>query len=80
MTEALKASVAEAAVGRPGAMDKAVEVADLLYERFLTAAHPGGWMDRLDADGKPAAKDMPASTLYHMLCAIDEFDRFAQSI
>jgi mannose-6-phosphate isomerase len=80
MTEALKASVAEAAAGRPGAMEKAVEVANLLYERFLTAAHPGGWMDRLDADGKPAAKDMPASTLYHVLCAIDELDRFAQSL
>jgi mannose-6-phosphate isomerase len=80
MTEALKASVAEAAAGRPGAMEKAVEIANLLYERFLTAAHPGGWMDRLDAEGRAAAKDMPASTLYHVLCAIDEFDRFAQSV
>lgn len=77
MTEALKANVAEAAAGRPGAMAKAAEVATLLHRHFLTPGHPGGWMDRLDAKNAPAAKDMPASTLYHVLCAVDELDRFA---
>lgn len=79
MTEALKANVAEAVAGRAGAAAKAAEVAALLYERFLSSALPGGWMDRLDASGKPAAGNMPASTLYHVLCAIDEFDRLARS-
>jgi mannose/cellobiose epimerase-like protein (N-acyl-D-glucosamine 2-epimerase family) len=77
MTEALKANVAEAVAGRAGAAEKAAEVAGLLYESFLTGAHPGGWMDRLDAAGSPAAENMPASTLYHVLCAVDELDRFA---
>lgn len=77
MTEALKANVAEAAAGRPGAMAKAVEVATLLHRHFLAPSHPGGWMDRLDAQNAPAAKNMPASTLYHVLCAVDELDRFA---
>ncbi|MBS0221995.1 MAG: AGE family epimerase/isomerase [Proteobacteria bacterium] len=77
MTEALKANVAEAAAGRPGAMAKAAEVATLLHRHFLAPGHPGGWMDRLDAKNAPAAKDMPASTLYHVLCAIDELDRCA---
>lgn len=79
MTEALKANVAEAAAGRPGAAAKAAEVATLLHRRFLAAGHPGGWMDRLDAKGQPAAENMPASTLYHVLCAVDELDRFAKA-
>jgi mannose-6-phosphate isomerase len=79
MTEALKANVAEAAAGRPGAAAKAAELATLLHRRFLTAGHPGGWMDRLDADGAPAAQNMPASTLYHVLCAVDELDRLAEA-
>lgn len=79
MTEALKANVAETAAGRPGAAAKAAEVATLLHRHFLTAGHPGGWMDRLDADGAPAAPNMPASTLYHVLCAVDELDRLAEA-
>jgi mannose-6-phosphate isomerase len=78
MTEALKANVAEAAAGRPGAAAKAAEVATLLHRHFLTAAYPGGWMDRLDIKNAPAAPNMPASTLYHVLCAIDELDRVAE--
>jgi mannose/cellobiose epimerase-like protein (N-acyl-D-glucosamine 2-epimerase family) len=79
MTEALKANVAEAVAGRPGAADKAAEVATLLHRCFLASGHSGGWMDRLDARGAPAAENMPASTLYHVLCAVDELDRFADA-
>jgi mannose-6-phosphate isomerase len=79
MTEALKANVAEATAGRAGAAAKAADVAALLHDRFLASPYPGGWMDRLDASGKAAAGNMPASTLYHVLCAIDELDRFARS-
>ena len=79
MTEALKANVAETAAGRPGAAAKAAEVATLLHRHFLAAGHPGGWMDRLDANGAPAAPNMPASTLYHVLCAVDELDRLAEA-
>lgn len=78
MTEALKANVAEVAAGRPGAAAKAAEVATLLHRHFLTAAHPGGWMDRLDIKNAAAAPNMPASTFYHVLCAIDELDRVAE--
>ncbi|SJZ42176.1 mannose-6-phosphate isomerase [Enhydrobacter aerosaccus] len=76
MTEAIKANVAEARAGRVAAADKAGELATLLFERFFKPAHPGGWMDRLDANGGPAASTMPSSTLYHVLCAVDELDRF----
>jgi mannose-6-phosphate isomerase len=79
MTEALKANLAEAKAGRAGAAAKAAEVARLLDERFFAVAPAGGWMDRLDAEGKPTAKNIPASTLYHVLCAIDELDQFARA-
>ena len=71
MTEALKANIEEAASGRPGAGAQAATVAQLLLDRFLKAAHPGGWMDRLDSAGRPSADTMPASTLYHVLGAIE---------
>ena len=44
---------------------------------LLTREPGGGWIDRLDKDGDPATDFMPASTLYHILCALDELDRFA---
>jgi mannose/cellobiose epimerase-like protein (N-acyl-D-glucosamine 2-epimerase family) len=78
MTEAIKASVAEAALGRAGAADRAAELAGRLMDRFLLPI--GGWMDRLDAAGRPAVDFMPASTLYHVLCAVDELDRFSTGV
>ena len=42
---------------------------------FLRGVVPGGWMDRLDAEGRPATDFMPASTLYHLLGAVAELDR-----
>jgi mannose/cellobiose epimerase-like protein (N-acyl-D-glucosamine 2-epimerase family) len=71
MTEALKANVVEAERGRPGAGDKARTIARLMLDRFFAGNPPGGWMDRLDERGQPATDFMPASTLYHVICAID---------
>lgn len=75
MTEAIKAHLVEARLGRPHAAAKAAVLADLLFERFLSGAVAGGWIDRLDAAGKPATDFMPASSLYHLLGAIDELNR-----
>ena len=77
ITEAIKANLAEAAVGRPGAAERVIALADRLHERFFVRVASGGWMDRLDACGRPATDFMPASTLYHVLCMLDELDRFA---
>ena len=77
VTEAIKGNLAEAGAGRAGAADKAAALADRLHERFLSNVVPGGWMDRLDERGLPATDFMPASTLYHLLCMLDELDRFA---
>lgn len=72
MTEAIRAHQVEARLGRPGAAAKATALADLTFERFLSGAAAGGWIDRLDAAGAPATDFMPASSLYHLLGAIDE--------
>lgn len=76
MTEAIKANIAEATAGRTGAETRAAELAGVLFDQFLSIGYPGGWVDRLDARGRPAADTIPASTLYHVLCAVDELDRF----
>lgn len=75
MTEAIRAHMVEARRGRPAAAAKAAALADLLFERFLAGAISGGWIDRLDAAGNPAIDFMPASSLYHVLGAIDELTR-----
>ncbi|UYN97322.1 MAG: AGE family epimerase/isomerase [Enhydrobacter sp.] len=80
MTEAIKANVVEAMSGRRGAADKATVLAGKLMDQFLARGFVGGWMDRVDADGKPATDFMPASTLYHVLCAVDEFDRLSATV
>jgi mannose-6-phosphate isomerase len=79
VTEAIKANVVEAAAGRAQAEGRAVALVDLLLERFLTREPAGGWIDRLDEHGRAATDFMPASTLYHVMCAIDEFDRFVSA-
>jgi mannose-6-phosphate isomerase len=50
-------------------------LANVLIDRFLTLEPAGGWIDRLDEHGQCATDFMPASTLYHVMCAIDELDR-----
>ncbi len=79
VTEALKANIVEAAAGRERAAVRALALANLLLERFLTREPAGGWIDRLDEQGRSATDFMPASTLYHVVCAIDELDRFVSA-
>jgi len=75
VTEALKANIVEAAAGRERAGARALALANVLLDRFLTLEPAGGWIDRLDEHGQCATDFMPASTLYHVMCAIDELDR-----
>jgi mannose-6-phosphate isomerase len=74
MTEAIRCNVAEAAAGRPAAAGKAATLAARMSERFLTSQ--GGWKDRLDRTGTPIDRWMPASSLYHVVGAIDALSNF----
>jgi mannose/cellobiose epimerase-like protein (N-acyl-D-glucosamine 2-epimerase family) len=76
VAEAVKANLVEARMGRPRSEGKAASLAALLRDRFLISDPSGGWHDRLDGRGACLSKFMPASTLYHIVCAIDELDQF----
>lgn len=76
MTEAIKANLAMAVAGqsREQSQARAASLADRLAARFLTPQ--GGWIDRLDPTGAAATDFMPASSLYHLLGAIDELGSY----
>jgi len=75
ITEAIKANLVEEQRGRVDAGAKATALTALLLEHFLPAEPAGGWFDKLDADGACISKFMPASTLYHLVGAIDELNQ-----
>lgn len=69
-TEALKAHLAMWKAGDEDAAARAVTSFDILMDEYLTPA--GGWIDHYDSDGQVLAKDMPASTGYHVVLAFIE--------
>jgi mannose/cellobiose epimerase-like protein (N-acyl-D-glucosamine 2-epimerase family) len=79
IAEAIRANLVEARRGRAGSSAKAASLAVLLRQRFLTTDPAGGWFDKLDADGTCISRFMPASTLYHLVGAIDELAQPAVS-
>ena len=71
-TEAVKAALTAINVLAPAvAADKML---DLMWTNFLLPACSGGWHDRFDADGNLAVNFMPASSLYHIVCALSEYE------
>lgn len=74
-TERLKAHcIAAELSGEQAHWHKAVEAARGL-EKYLATPTPGLWRDVLDADGSFVEEPAPASSFYHIICAIVEFDR-----
>ncbi|MEZ5892909.1 MAG: AGE family epimerase/isomerase [Parvularculaceae bacterium] len=49
---------------------------DALFNTYLKTDVPGLWIDEFDGQGRPAAKDVPASILYHLLEAAAEADAY----
>ncbi len=41
------------------------------WRSFCAPACPGGWIDRVDAEGNPLVAWMPASSLYHICTTVD---------
>ena len=75
LTEAAKANIAEGERARGTFDEKAAHCFTSLAGRFLQRPILAGWMDRITASGEPMAEFMPASTLYHVFCAITEAAR-----
>lgn len=73
-TEALKAHLAMYEQrGEAGFATAACRSFDVLMDEFLT--EDGGWIDHFAEDGSVLAKDMPASTGYHVVLAFAELIR-----
>jgi mannose/cellobiose epimerase-like protein (N-acyl-D-glucosamine 2-epimerase family) len=47
---------------------------DILYNRFLKPGCPGGWREHWDANGNSLVDYLPASSMYHIVGAIAEYE------
>jgi mannose/cellobiose epimerase-like protein (N-acyl-D-glucosamine 2-epimerase family) len=77
-TERLKAAARLGALsGQERYWSSALGAAQGLW-RFLDHGAPGLWYDKLDREGKFVVEPSPASSFYHIICAIAEFGEALQ--
>jgi mannose-6-phosphate isomerase len=74
-TELAKAWIAEAEAGVSGAARKAATALQALTNHYLDRPFVGGWVEQFDAEGRALTVYTPATTFYHIFCAIAEADR-----
>ena len=74
-TEIAKAWIAQAEAGEPGAADEARNALVRIYRHYLRHPVLGGWYDQFDRDNQSLVDTIPASSFYHVLCAVAEADR-----
>lgn len=74
-TEMAKAWIAQAEGGEAGAADEARAALVRLERHYLSHAVAGGWYDQFDRDGKSLVPTIPASSFYHVLCAVTEAEQ-----
>ncbi len=74
-TEIAKAFIAQVEGGDAAAADQARAALARLHAHYLDHPVRGGWYDRFDAEGRSLVATIPASTMYHILCAVAEADR-----
>jgi mannose/cellobiose epimerase-like protein (N-acyl-D-glucosamine 2-epimerase family) len=71
-TEIAKAWIAQAEAGEAGAADEARAALSRLERHYLRHPVAGGWYDQFDRDGRSLIATIPASSFYHVLCAVVE--------
>ncbi|MEO0998458.1 MAG: AGE family epimerase/isomerase, partial [Pseudomonadota bacterium] len=74
MTEALRAHLEMGRRGDAAASERAVATCNALFRDWLEPAIAGGWHDHFDGEGRMVSADMPASSLYHIMTAIEALD------
>lgn len=74
-TEIAKAWIAQAESGEEGAADKARAALARLERHYLRHPVAGGWYDQFDRDGNSLVPTIPASSFYHVLCAVTEAEQ-----
>jgi mannose-6-phosphate isomerase len=74
-TEIAKAWLAQAEAGEQAAADEARNALVRLYRYYLRHPVKGGWYDQFDRDNRSLVDSIPASSFYHIVCAITEAER-----
>jgi mannose-6-phosphate isomerase len=74
-TEIAKAFIAQAEAKEPGAADEALKALERLDRHYLRHPVLGGWYDQFDRENRSLVDFIPASSFYHVLCAIAEAER-----
>lgn len=82
-TEWLKAAIALAQVSNgPERLAYLADIPDAVQalRLYLDSAPAGLWRDKMATDGAFKEEPAPASSLYHIVCAISELDAFARAL
>jgi len=74
-TELAKAFIAQAETGEAGAAEEARAALARLERHYLSHPVAGGWYDQFDRDGASLVATIPASSFYHVICAVTEADQ-----
>jgi mannose-6-phosphate isomerase len=74
-TEIVKAWLAQFETGDQHAAEQAVQALKRLDQNYLRHPVRGGWYDQFDANNQSLVGFIPASSFYHIICAIAEADR-----
>jgi mannose/cellobiose epimerase-like protein (N-acyl-D-glucosamine 2-epimerase family) len=74
-TEIAKAWIAQAESGEEGAADQARAALARLEQHYLRHPVAGGWYDQFDRDGNSLVATIPASSFYHVFCAVAEAEQ-----
>lgn len=74
-TELAKAWIAQAESGEADAADEARAALVRLERHYLSHPVVGGWYDQFDRDGNSLVATIPASSFYHVLCAVTEAEQ-----
>jgi mannose/cellobiose epimerase-like protein (N-acyl-D-glucosamine 2-epimerase family) len=74
-TEMAKAWIAQAESGEAGAADEARAALARLDRHYLSHLVAGGWYDQFDREGNSLVATIPASSFYHVLCAVTEAEQ-----
>jgi mannose-6-phosphate isomerase len=74
-TEIAKAWIAQAESGEEGAADAARAALVRLERNYLRHPVAGGWYDQFGRDGTSLVAIIPASSFYHVLCAVTEAEQ-----
>lgn len=79
MTEYIKASICEARAGNVAAEGFAAEAIESLMNSFISGSASGTYIDRLDELDRPCDEHAPASSMYHLVAAAIEVDRWLRA-